>query len=215
MDRTAPTYVRPSYAICAELETISRKQIRYSVGGWGFRSIDHRKAGARAGRKMKYDLSNAVNTLTNNDTKCSSYLRAVKLFEFQTYILNPTAKTKWRRARLFAAIKMIEHIEAELEDKGDKSIPKLQRFASDKRYIELHELIEREMGAGIEFATYRRLLPSMATLLRGSTKPELSQSALISRIAFKNEVAYAAASPWLSTWWSRRHRMKRVQREQH
>jgi hypothetical protein len=64
------------------------------------------------------NLQETAEILCQSDASHSPYVRAIKLFEFQVAIFAPDSQALQLHARVFAAIKVLEHIEnlAELEN---------------------------------------------------------------------------------------------------
>jgi hypothetical protein len=57
------------------------------------------------------NLQETAEILCQSDASHSPYVRAIKLFEFQVAIFAPGSEALQRHARVFAAIKILEHIE--------------------------------------------------------------------------------------------------------
>ncbi|THD63775.1 MAG: hypothetical protein E7813_17435 [Bradyrhizobium sp.] len=66
------------------------------------------------------NLQETAEILCQSDASHSPYVRAIKLFEFQVAIFAPGSEALQRHARVFAAIKILEHIEklSGLEDRA-------------------------------------------------------------------------------------------------
>jgi hypothetical protein len=102
---------------------------------------------------VAFDLQAAVDVLT--DQKVSVYVRAIKLFELQAYIFCPSVIGRPRTARLFAAMKMLELIESEIQRKEGRI--SIRSLAANDDYAEIYDTILMPSGG---FARIRHLLKS-------------------------------------------------------
>src|SRR5438046_295329 len=99
---------------------------------------------------MALDLDDTVRFLIQPSARDSNYLRAIRLFEFQVCLFYPKAfsakdDTKPQvNARLFAALSLLEHIEAETAAKG--SALSLKALAANPQYAQVFDHILLKSG---------------------------------------------------------------------
>lgn len=101
---------------------------------------------------MSLDLDETARILTQSDNGESIYLRAIRLFEFQIClycpeILSSRKNTYWQvRARLFAALKLLEHLERQIAEKGEKEGVTLSELAANSDFAEIFDRIIMKSG---------------------------------------------------------------------
>jgi hypothetical protein len=109
---------------------------------------------------MGLDLDETTRILTEPDVKMSIYIKAIRLFEFQICLFCPRAlyskkeTTKQKDARLFAAIKLLEHREATIRTNTGTQWLSLKALAADLDYSEIFDAVIMKCGG---WARIRRL----------------------------------------------------------
>jgi len=97
------------------------------------------------------------------DESKSRYMRAIRLFEFQTAVYHPKAFKRLvatqgdvraptrilRTARIFAAIKILEKIEADLKQKKDDRVISIKDLAADEDYRSIFDDVIATNGGWI------------------------------------------------------------------
>ena len=110
---------------------------------------------------MALDLDETALSLAKPAARQSIYLRAVRLFEFQVSLFYPdafSAKTETEpqvNARLFAALKLLEYIEAETVAKGGALT--LKALAANPHYAQIFDHVILKSGG---WRRIRNLPPS-------------------------------------------------------
>ena len=144
------------------------------------------------------------------DESKSQYTRAISLFEFQTAIYRPKAFKRLveaqvhfcaptkilRTARVFAAIRILEKIEADLKQKKDKSAISIQDLAADEAYRSIFDDVIAANGG------WRRIRHSPSarnfdrgTHLKGNKKVEAQAAANIVDYSYRFSKHLANAHP--------------------
>ena len=99
---------------------------------------------------MVLDLDETASLLTKSDVTTSTYIRAIRLFEFQTWLCCPqplrSAETLQKYARLLAAMKMLEHLERAIRIKEGEEFLSLKRLSGDPNYAEIFDMFVAKSG---------------------------------------------------------------------
>ena len=99
------------------------------------------------------DLDETARILTQSDGGPSIYLRAILLFEFQICFYWPKALSSEKsasriNARLFAALKLLEHLEQKIAANSKNEVISLKKLAANSDYAQIFdEIILRSGGS--------------------------------------------------------------------
>ena len=124
-----------------------------------FQAAPYRHGSCRHRRRPRWceskvmSLNDIVERLIEDSTSTSSFCRAIRLFEFQVAVFHPGSFGKLvaseaneraptrilRTARIFAASKILEKIEAELKEEKKKSEISIQELAANEDYRRLFD----------------------------------------------------------------------------
>jgi hypothetical protein len=100
---------------------------------------------------MSIDLDETARILIHRTSE-SSYLRAIRLFEFQTYLLYPTAFSAEKEtdvqisARLLATLKFLEHLEGKMLAASKKETIAWSDLSKNRDYVQIFEKIFLRSG---------------------------------------------------------------------
>jgi hypothetical protein len=97
---------------------------------------------------MGLDLDETAGLLTKSDVTTSIYIRAVRLFEFQTWLYcpKPPNETIQKYARLLAAIKLLEYLERDIRAKTGEKFLSLMTLAGHPSYAEVFDVVIAKSG---------------------------------------------------------------------
>jgi hypothetical protein len=96
------------------------------------------------------DLDRLVSSLITSNAHQNIYLRAIRLFEFQTAIFRPYSFAKlmiqdgvpvkgFKTARVLAAVKILEALGAELKRKNNNSPVLIRELAANDDYASVYD----------------------------------------------------------------------------
>lgn len=99
---------------------------------------------------MSLDLHDTARILTQRDAGASIYIRAIRLFEFQTWLLYPRStrsnKSIQKDARVLAAIKLLEHLEHKIRAATGEQFLSLKTLAANPDYAEIFDTVITKSG---------------------------------------------------------------------
>jgi hypothetical protein len=101
---------------------------------------------------MGFDLEETARILTHRNGGESDYMRAIRLFEFQSCLFHPKAfsatnDTKFQRhARLLAALQLLEHLETRIAATSNKAAISWRDLTEDPNYAEIFEKVIMPSG---------------------------------------------------------------------
>ena len=97
---------------------------------------------------MAFDLDETASLLTGSDVTTSTYIRAIRLFEFQTWLYCPqplrSSEALLKNARLLAAMKLLAHLERGIRVKDGEEFISL--LLGDRNYAEIFDVFVANSG---------------------------------------------------------------------